>query len=218
MTQRHLPCQRQLPLIFFLRPPHLTTCRILSVAAGALADVMSRPSLLFSLRATRCSSLRPSPFRASPFSFFRMASTLPRLPILEALSKHDPASPSIIHSDSGHTFSYGNLLRDVSTARDNLHQIANGKSLDGARVAFIIETSYDYVGTLPCNLVLPLTPPLTPSSHLPLRSSCQRRRRPSRSLLPLHRAPLHCQSGPGLPLTLLPQERRQGQGSPIRRH
>ncbi|KAL8647684.1 MAG: hypothetical protein Q9226_006333 [Calogaya cf. arnoldii] len=76
-----------------------------------------------------------------------MASTLPKLPVFEAIAKHDPESTAIIHSISGRRFTYGQLLRDVAGARDKLQQSAGGQSTDGQRVAFLVENSYDYVGS-----------------------------------------------------------------------
>lgn len=78
---------------------------------------------------------------------YRMASTLPRLPIFEHLVKHDPSSTAIVHSLSQKSFTYGQLVGDVVRAKENLRNGANGKSLQGERVAFLIENSYDYVGT-----------------------------------------------------------------------
>lgn len=75
-----------------------------------------------------------------------MASTLPSSPIFEAIAKHDPRSPAIIHSTSDRTFCYGSLLHDVAAAKDNLAALANGKSLVGERIAFLAENGYDYVG------------------------------------------------------------------------
>lgn len=74
-----------------------------------------------------------------------MASTLPRLPIFEAIASHDPSSTAIIHSLSGRKFSYGQLLQDVAEAKHNLQTEAGGK-VDGQRIAFLVENSYDYVG------------------------------------------------------------------------
>lgn len=75
-----------------------------------------------------------------------MASTLPKLPVFEAISTHDPESIAVIHSTSGRRFTYGQLLKDVAEARDKLRQSASGQSTDGQRVAFLVENGYDYVG------------------------------------------------------------------------
>lgn len=75
-----------------------------------------------------------------------MASTLPKLPVFEAIAGHDPQSTAIIHSISGRRFPYGGLLKDVAEARDKLRQAAGDTSMDGQRVAFLVENGYDYVG------------------------------------------------------------------------
>ncbi|KAI4100212.1 MAG: hypothetical protein L6R37_005617 [Teloschistes peruensis] len=77
-----------------------------------------------------------------------MASTLPKLSIFEAISRHDPESTAVIHCTSGRRFTYGQLLRDVAEARDRVRQSAAGQSTDGQRIAFLVENSYDYVVTL----------------------------------------------------------------------
>jgi malonyl-CoA/methylmalonyl-CoA synthetase len=78
---------------------------------------------------------------------YRMASTLPNLPIFQAITKHDPASTAIVHSDSNQSFSYGSLLRDVVAAKTQISQNAGKSPLHGERIAFLAENSYDYVGT-----------------------------------------------------------------------
>ncbi|CZT44645.1 related to malonyl CoA synthetase [Rhynchosporium secalis] len=77
-----------------------------------------------------------------------MASTssLPRLPIFEAIANHDPQSTAVIHSASGRRFRYGELLKDVADGRDRLIKEAGGSSVEGERIAFLVENSYDYVG------------------------------------------------------------------------
>ena len=75
-----------------------------------------------------------------------MLSTLPRLPIFEAISKHDPKSTAVIHSTSGRRFTYGELLHDIRDARDRLLKLAGNEELTGRRIAFLMENSYDYVG------------------------------------------------------------------------
>ena len=83
---------------------------------------------------------------APPSQSIRMASTLPRSPFFQALSKHDSEKPAIVHSDSGRTFTYGSLLHDVAAAKSRLSETANGNSLTGQRIAFLAENGYDYVG------------------------------------------------------------------------
>ncbi|KAL8829360.1 MAG: hypothetical protein Q9170_006201 [Blastenia crenularia] len=76
----------------------------------------------------------------------RMASTLPELPVFEAIANHDPKSVAVVHCNSGRQFTYGQLLNDVADALDKLRQSAAGQSMDGQRIAFLVENSYDYVG------------------------------------------------------------------------
>ena len=75
-----------------------------------------------------------------------MASTLPRLPVFEAIARHDPDSTVVIHSNSGRRFRYGELLGDVCKVRNRLYETAGRDDLNGERVAFLVENSYDYVG------------------------------------------------------------------------
>lgn len=75
-----------------------------------------------------------------------MASTLPRLPVFEAIAKHDPDSTVVVHSASQRTFRYGELLGDVRRARDRLLEEAGRSDINGERIAFLVENSYDYVG------------------------------------------------------------------------
>ncbi|CAH0048335.1 unnamed protein product [Clonostachys solani] len=108
------------------------------------------------------SSLPP---RLSPYLLCRrtMATTLPRLPVLEAVAAHDPASTAVVHSLSGRSFTYGELLGDVGRARDRIKHARGGADLDGERVAFLVENSYDYVVTLLAimaarSIAVPLSP------------------------------------------------------------
>jgi acyl-CoA synthetase (AMP-forming)/AMP-acid ligase II len=75
-----------------------------------------------------------------------MASTLPRLPIFEALASHDPNSTVVIHSASGRRFTYGELLKDVADQKGKLVWESRGRDMNGERIAFLVENSYDYVG------------------------------------------------------------------------
>ena len=89
--------------------------------------------------------------RASPRSRLlykpaRMVSTLPKLPIFQAIASHDPKSTVVIHSASGRRFTYGELLGDVSEAKDKLLKESGESSIKGQRIAFLVENSYDYVG------------------------------------------------------------------------
>lgn len=83
----------------------------------------------------------------SSTSFCRMASTLPKLPLFDAIARHNPDSTLAVHSLSGRTFKYGELLGDVCKARNKFQQAAGKEDLNGDRIAFLVENSYDYVGT-----------------------------------------------------------------------
>ena len=87
-----------------------------------------------------------------------MVSTLPQLPIFKAIASHNPKTVAVVHSVSGRTFTYGQLLGDVAFAKDNLINLSGETSLNGERVAFFLQNGYDYVGAqlilLPFSLVL----------------------------------------------------------------
>ena len=86
----------------------------------------------------------------SPFTriSLRSTSSLPRTPLFEALTKHDPNSTAVVHSLSGRSFTYGHLVRDVAIAKDRIAKDAgrDPREMHGERVAFLVENSYDYVG------------------------------------------------------------------------
>jgi hypothetical protein len=90
---------------------------------------------------------------------------LPNIPIFQAIKDHDPSSLAVIHSISGRTFTYGNLIGDVLRAREDLRRKA-GSSLTGERVGFLAENSYDYVGMLCSQFLLGCTV-LTGAATLP---------------------------------------------------
>ena len=94
-----------------------------------------------------------------------MASTLPKLPVFEAIAGHDPQSTAVIHSVSGRRFTYGGLLKDVAEARDRLRQAAGDTNMDGERVAFLVENGYDYVGELNASSMWECAPWLMLSSN-----------------------------------------------------
>lgn len=82
----------------------------------------------------------------TPFGYLRMASTLPKLPVFEAIASHDPHSTAVIHSASGKRFTYGALIEDVAEAKERLYKETGTNNLDGQRIAFLVENGYDYVG------------------------------------------------------------------------
>lgn len=101
------------------------------------------------LGALRRSTLHrlPKPFKLAHISLIRMATTLPKLPLFEAIKSHDPNSSVVIHSASGRHFAYGGLLSDVAQACTVLRRDAGNHPLDGERIAFLVENGYDYIGT-----------------------------------------------------------------------
>ncbi|CAK7239870.1 MAG: hypothetical protein STHCBS139747_001305 [Sporothrix thermara] len=98
-----------------------------------------------------------------------MAPTLPRLPVFEAIAKHDPESTAVVHSLSGRRFRYGELLGDVRKVRDQMIKAAGRTDdLNGERVGFMVENSYDYVVTLLAILAArAIAVPLSPAFPIP---------------------------------------------------
>ncbi|CAZ86057.1 unnamed protein product [Tuber melanosporum] len=74
--------------------------------------------------------------------------TLPRLPIFEALSKHNPKSIAIVHSESGDKFTYDSLLSDTAKLKRKLLEKAKVDDLQEQRVALFVENGYNYVVSL----------------------------------------------------------------------
>lgn len=75
-------------------------------------------------------------------------SSLPRYPFFEAITKHDPKQTAIVHCVSGQSFSYGQLVADISSRTRQLAVDAGRDEggLKGERIALLIENGYDYVG------------------------------------------------------------------------
>lgn len=76
----------------------------------------------------------------------RMASTLPKLGMLEAIASHPPESIAVAHYPSGREFTYNGLLHDIAEARYRLYETVDRRPLEGERIAFMVENSYEYVG------------------------------------------------------------------------
>lgn len=149
--------------------PRVWTSAAVSFGIPACPKRMLIPSLRF----TSNFKLLAIPVRFQSRSFtgrqlFRMASTLPKLPVFKAIANHDPSSIAVIHCASGRRFTYGQLLKDVTDSREKLVQSAAGQRLDGQRIAFLVENSYDYVVTLLSilgshGIAVPLSPSFPPS-------------------------------------------------------
>lgn len=77
--------------------------------------------------------------------------TLQKTAFLEAISKHDASATAVVHSLSGRSFTYGSLLQDVAARKTQIEKDGGEgeNGIKGERVAFLIENSYDYVGTRP---------------------------------------------------------------------
>lgn len=96
------------------------------------------------------------------------ASTLPRLPVFEAIAQHDPASTAVVHCLSGRRFQYGELLGDIRKTRNRLLEASGKSDLNGERIAFMVENSYDYVVTLLAILAArSIAVPLSPAFPVP---------------------------------------------------
>ncbi|KAI9376473.1 hypothetical protein BJX61DRAFT_538849 [Aspergillus egyptiacus] len=130
-----------------------------------------RPRTLFSAAQSLSYSRRshqalftPKPCRTRSVPH-RCLTTLPNLPLFRALKNHDASTLAVAHNPSFRSFTYGNLVADVLSAKDRLLQSSGGRrdGLQGERVAFLAENSYDYVVMLLSILAsdaiaLPLSP------------------------------------------------------------
>ncbi|KAI8629714.1 hypothetical protein F5Y19DRAFT_431590 [Xylariaceae sp. FL1651] len=153
------------PLSVATVPLRISTSNTRSVAG--LVSATYRPRLSQPLYSTSC--YQPSPDatqRGALLGFVRMASTLslPKFPIFDAISRHDPQSTAIVHCLSGRSFKYGELLPDVCRVRDQILEASGKSDIRGERIAFLVENGYDYVVTLLAVLAsraiaLPLSPP-----------------------------------------------------------
>lgn len=148
----------------------------------------------------------------------RNMSTLPRYPIFEALTKHDPEKTAVVHSVSGRSYSYGQLVGDISSKTKQIALDA-GRSegqLKGERVALLIENGYDYVGRLlqSSSTVCTLSDCLSES---PLHHRQRRNRCSSLPHFPRRRATLCPRALRGIDAPLLCQIRRKGSRDAQRR-
>jgi len=128
-----------------------------------------------------------------------MASTLPRLPIFEAIAKHDPQSTVVVHSKSGRKFTYGELLSDVAAAKSKLvKQSGHGGQIEGQRIAFLVENSYDYVGAQNSKLYTSLRRiKLMQNSNSPFHPWCTLDCATSQPCISGARVKIHLESEPG---------------------
>ncbi|EFW99631.1 2-succinylbenzoate-ligase [Grosmannia clavigera kw1407] len=97
-----------------------------------------------------------------------MASALPRLPVFEAIARQEPNSTAVVHSLSGRRFQYGELLGDIRKTRNRLVEASGKSDLNGERIAFMVENSYDYIVTLLAILAArSIAVPLSPAFPVP---------------------------------------------------
>ncbi|GKU07710.1 unnamed protein product, partial [Fusarium langsethiae] len=99
----------------------------------------------------------------SPPSSNTMATALQRSEFLEAIQKHDQSSVAVVENDSGKSYSYGTLLKSIARAREQLLSKTSKSDISGERIAFMVESGYEYVVTLLAILAsnaiaLPLAP------------------------------------------------------------
>lgn len=127
-------CSRHLNCFFLFNGFLLLKFKISKFKMSGLLSLLSRTN------ARVCFTPRRMPLSA------RLLSTLPNTHIFRALQSHDPESLAVVHSISARSFTYGNLIADTVLAKEDLEQKAQGQ-LAGERIAFIAESSYDYVGT-----------------------------------------------------------------------
>lgn len=78
---------------------------------------------------------------------------LPAIPIFKQLVKHAQHGRTAIVDysvapDGEAQYSYSQLLDDVTKFRDELSSFLGKKDLEGGRVAFLVESGYNYVVTL----------------------------------------------------------------------
>lgn len=80
----------------------------------------------------------------------RNMGSLPRTPLFEAITSHDPKSVAVVHCLSGRSFTYGHLVKDVAATKERIAKDAgrDAKGIEGERIAFVVENGYDYVVAL----------------------------------------------------------------------
>ncbi|KAH6951950.1 hypothetical protein DER45DRAFT_529336 [Fusarium avenaceum] len=97
-----------------------------------------------------------------------MAITLQRSAFLEAIRKHDQSSIAVVESESGESFSYDTLLKSIAGAKELLLSKTGKDDIFGERVAFMVESGFQYVVTLLSILAAnAIAVPLAPSFPAP---------------------------------------------------
>ncbi|KAI6754708.1 hypothetical protein HG530_012460 [Fusarium avenaceum] len=97
-----------------------------------------------------------------------MAITLQRSAFVEAIRKHDQSSIAVVESESGECFSYDTLLKSIAGAKELLLSKTGKDDISGERVAFMVESGFQYVVTLLSILAAnAIAVPLAPSFPAP---------------------------------------------------
>ncbi|KIL88220.1 hypothetical protein FAVG1_08298 [Fusarium avenaceum] len=97
-----------------------------------------------------------------------MAITLQRSAFVEAIRKHDQSSIAVVESESGESFSYDTLLKSIAGAKELLLSKTGKDDISGERVAFMVESGFQYVVTLLSILAAnAIAVPLAPSFPAP---------------------------------------------------
>lgn len=185
-----------------------------SMSIGTKSSFARSFSSAIATTVTRSVRRRPSPRQLSWFCQFRMASTLPKFPLFDAISKHDPESTAVVHCLSGRSFRYGELLPDVARTRDRIYEAAGKSDIQGERVAFLVENSYDYVGTSPEPVHLRPTANMESSNALG-DSRSSRDCSAAFSPIPARRTPVHPGTFGSTAAPTLATICLQGAGSPL---
>ena len=76
----------------------------------------------------------------------RMASTLPKNVLFQALVDHDAQSTAIAQTSTRQKFTYGQLVRDVAYGRVCLDGKLKAMQVKSECIAFLAENGYEYVG------------------------------------------------------------------------
>jgi hypothetical protein len=84
------------------------------------------------------------PFLSFPTS--DIPTILQRSSFLEAIQKHEPSSLAVVENESGAGFSYSTLLKSIAHAKEELLSKAGRTDISGERIAFMVESGYEYVG------------------------------------------------------------------------
>ncbi|KAM0227704.1 hypothetical protein ACHAP5_012126 [Fusarium lateritium] len=77
-----------------------------------------------------------------------MAVILHHSAFIEAIQKHDQESIAVVESDSGESFCYRSLLNSIACAKELLLAKVGKNDISGERIAFMVESGFEYVVTL----------------------------------------------------------------------